>query len=175
MGEPPSRRTFYALEDQLKLFEAVVTPTALYGSSAWALASKMVETLKETRRKMLRYVCRIHSQKAGEHAESWVDYMRRSARQLDGLAERQGKEDWTTIHRKRKWRFAGSIARQADGRWSTRILDWRPNGGQRRGRSKPKTRRTDDLERYAAGEWVDVAFDTELWKHHEHGLVSSFE
>ena len=44
------RSKFYAVEDEAKLFEAVVTPTALYGCAAWAMTRGMCQTLEVTRR-----------------------------------------------------------------------------------------------------------------------------
>ena len=47
---------FYRLRDRVKLFDAVVSPAVLYGSSAWALTQSMEISLKTVRRRMLRYV-----------------------------------------------------------------------------------------------------------------------
>ena len=51
---------FYRLSDRAKLFESVVTPAVLYGSSTWALTLDMEKQLQIARRRMLRYVFRIH-------------------------------------------------------------------------------------------------------------------
>ena len=53
----------YSLKDRVKLFEAVVTPTALYGASTWTLKLDMVKQLKTAWRKMLRYVFRCFCKK----------------------------------------------------------------------------------------------------------------
>lgn len=154
----------YALESRLKLFETVVTPTALYGCSAWALTSRMGNTSKTTRRKMLRYVLRIHRKKAGPDPEDWVDYMRRSAKQVDELSAKFGLEDWIMTYRRRKWTFAGQTARRAHGRWTTKALAWKPHHGHGRSRGRPRTRYGDDCEKFAGGAWPEVAVNMDLWK-----------
>ena len=54
---------FYRLQDRVRLFEATVTPAVLYGSSTWALTKQMEGQLRVARRRMLRYVFRIHRTK----------------------------------------------------------------------------------------------------------------
>ena len=46
----------YSLSDRLRLFEAVVTPTVLYGSEAWTMTAEMSRLLRTTQRRMLRMV-----------------------------------------------------------------------------------------------------------------------
>ena len=72
-------------------------------------------------------------------------------------------EDWVKVQRKRKWRFAARTALCDDGRWSTRILDWRPilHGGRRVG--APNTRWGDDIAIHVGGDWTSIAEDKELW------------
>ena len=44
----------YSLRCRLKLFEAVVTPTVLYGSSAWTMNAERARLLRTAQRRMLR-------------------------------------------------------------------------------------------------------------------------
>ena len=46
----------YPLRSRLKLFDSVVTPTVLYGSSAWTLTKDMHMTLRRAQRRMLRLI-----------------------------------------------------------------------------------------------------------------------
>ena len=46
----------YSLNDRLKLFSSVITPTVLYGSECWTMTKMMESALKRTQRKMLRMV-----------------------------------------------------------------------------------------------------------------------
>ena len=121
---------YYKIVDRIRLFRAVVTATVLYGCSAWALTTRMCDTLKIARPKMLRYVFRLHRRKCEGNAEDWVDYMRRSAEQVVELSEKCEMNDWIKQYRKRKWAFAGATARRTDSKWSKKVLDWKPHDGQ---------------------------------------------
>jgi hypothetical protein len=44
----------YSLNDRLRLFTSVITPTVLYGSECWTMTKNMENALKRTQRKMLR-------------------------------------------------------------------------------------------------------------------------
>ena len=48
------------LKDKLRLFEAVVTPTILYGAAAWTLTEDMEMLLRTARRKMMRLIFGAH-------------------------------------------------------------------------------------------------------------------
>ena len=153
------------MRDRVRLFEAVVTPTALYGSSTWALTKSMEHQLFATRRKILRYVFRIHRRRIGEDAdamEDWVDFVRRAAHRVDELSAEMGMGDWIDIYRKRKWRFAGKQARAEDGRWSLKVLQRRTEG-YARDPGRPKTRWADQIERFAGGDWMTLALDEDRW------------
>ena len=68
----------------------------------------------------------------------------------------------------------GSIAVwscQTDKRWSTVILDWKPNGGKGRHRGRPKTRWEDEIVAIAGGNWIEIAADEEAWGFLKHGFV----
>ena len=84
---------YYPLKDRARLFEAVVTATLVYGCSAWALTRKMEHTLITVRRRMLRYVIRIHRQAS----ETWVEYL-----QLDVLSATHNLQTWVANYRQRK-------------------------------------------------------------------------
>ena len=128
---------YYTMQDRVRLFETVVTPTVLYGSAAWGLTQVMESKLRTTWRKMLRYMFRLHRQRLDSEPEESSDYMKRSAEQLETIALRFGMEDWVKAYRRRKYRFAGKVARQTDARWSHVIVHWTPNGGNGRDRGKP--------------------------------------
>jgi hypothetical protein len=154
---------FYRLRDRLKLFDATVTPAVLYASSTWALTKTMEKQLTTTRRRMLRYVCRLFCKTAAGEDEEWIHYMKRSAQKIDELSEHHGMHGWINTHRRRKWQLAGRLARASDERWSKLVLEWRPNAGHGRCRGRPATRWTDELERFAGGDWQQVAQNEEEW------------
>ena len=164
----------YALADRIRMFDAIITPVVLYGCANWALTKGLERDLKTTWRRMLRYVfClhRKHDASAPDSLEDWVDYVRRAANQIETKAESLGSKNWDFMYRMRKWRLAGKVARQTDARWSTKSLHWAPNEGPGRSVGRPITRWSDDLVRFAGGDWADVASDTKLWSLLEEGFV----
>ena len=77
--------------------------------------------------------------------------------------------DWVTEQRRRKWKWAGHVARRTDGRWSTRVLHWLPSKGERT-RGRPATRWENDLEKFAASrnaKWEVWAKDRGTWEYLE--------
>ena len=164
----------YHLQDRLRLFEATVTPTLLYASSTWAMTKHQESSLQVLRRRMLRYVCRIHRKRDQQGAlESWIVFLQRVATQTGKIAEKYGLDDWIVAYRRRKWRFAGRTARQTDQRWSTRLLSWIPVHGYGRLPGRPLTRWADDITQYAGGNWTTSACDKTLWSMLEYGFIHS--
>ena len=115
-----SRR--YPLSARLKLFESVVTSTALYGSSCWTVWAKTQQVLRSTWRQMMRKIVQIPRQ---QH-ETWVHYIRRSTRLCVRMAEERGFRDWVETQQARK---AGFIIRN-DGdthdKWNRKLVQWTP-------------------------------------------------
>jgi len=60
-----------------------------------------------------------------------------------------------------KWAWAGHLAR--DGRWTKRVIEWRPRHEALRSRRRPPTRWTDDLRRVESN-WLSAAHDRTRWK-----------
>ena len=99
-------------------------------------------------------------------------YLSRAKAKINQLSLELGMQEWVDTHRRRKWQFAGRLARTTDKRWSRLILDWSPYYGMGRSRGHPATRWTDQLEKFAGGEWMDIAADEELWASLEQGFVT---
>ena len=102
--------------------------------------------------------------------EDWVEFVR----QTTGIAEEQlaktRLEDWVAGQRRRKWRWAGHVARRKDHRWSNRILHWNVFDGRRRV-GHPKRRWKDVIETFvdmhtahSGREWVNLAQNQKAWK-----------
>ena len=87
--------------------------------------------------------------------------MQRAARNIENKLQGIRSEDWVLSARRRKWRFAGKVARCTDGRCSKRLLLWKPRGFRNRGR--PCTRWEADIASVAGGGWIDVVADEEFW------------
>lgn len=150
----------YPLTSRLRLFNSVVTPTVLYGCSAWTMTRERDNLLRSAQRKMLRTVlnssrrvlnreCSSNDGSDGgeeepdddrslDQLESWIEWIRRVTNQSESLFQKNGGTDWVDEQRRRQWRWAGHIARRTDGRWGRVLLDWMPLG--RRGRGRPEAR-----------------------------------
>eukprot|EP00973_Karenia_brevis_P079033 10967489-Karenia_brevis.AAC.1 len=63
--------------------------------------------------------------------DDWVEWVQRATHTAEEHLRRCGIEDWVTAQRRKKWRWAGHLARRADGRWSTKLLEWTPVDGFR--------------------------------------------
>ena len=79
-------------------------------------------------------------------------------------------EEWVEAVKGKRWTLAGHISRRSDGRWSTLMLDWQPEGG---GRSvgQPARRWSDEIERHDSqidgtrqGDWRIMAEDRKEWQ-----------
>ena len=57
----------YALKDKLRLFEAVVTPSVLYGCSTWTMTKDGESRLKAAQRQMLRRIVKVARLKEASH------------------------------------------------------------------------------------------------------------
>ena len=78
-------------------------------------------------------------------------------------------KDWIRSHFEIKFRLAGHIARRDDGRWSTKVLYWKPTHGSR-AQGHPHRRWTDDIDRffkcahdYTPGQWMELAMSRKIW------------
>ena len=109
--------------------------------------------------------------------EPWIDYIMRATEEAELKMGELNIEDWVMTQRRRKWRLAGHTARRVDGRWSTRLLDWRPEGGHRE-RKRPYERWAEDLNKFfaeameaAPGEWSLYAQHRDGWADFEDGFA----
>ena len=151
----------YTAALRLKLFNSVVTPAVLYGCSSWAMKIDMERELKSTWRRMLRMMLSPRRQPE----EDWIDYVQRSTAHVEALSTKHGYQDWLTTQRSRKWRFVGKVVTDTCGKWSTRLLSWRPwfRTLPARNVGRPKLRWAHDLEHYCGGDWQERAADKALW------------
>ena len=77
--------------------------------------------------------------------------------------------DWVEEQRRRKWRWAGHIARRTDWRWTYWMLNWRPVGGSR-APGRPVARWEDALVSFATKrgfDWQEVAQNRGSWEEYE--------
>ena len=103
--------------------------------------------------------------RATEYEEGWVEWQKRTARCIDAAMASGKIINWVREQRRRKWTWAGHILRRTDGRWTTRMVNWIPHGGER-GPGRPPTRWEDSLDSFAKSrgfKWQDVAREHRAW------------
>ena len=149
------------LRDRLRMFNAVITSSVLYGCSSWTLVGDECRKLLCTQRRMLRWM--IRPRRMVE--EPWVDYIRRATWHCECLAREHGVHSWVQTYRLRKWKFAGKTANALDRRWSFRLLGWRPwfRCTPHRRVGRPCKRWGDEIVALAGSDWKETARDTHLW------------
>ena len=108
----------------------------------------------------------------GSKEKMRIEYLRRAKLKIERLSAELGLTDWVETQRRRKWQFAGKLARLTDNRWSHLILDWKPNFGHGRSQGHPATRWSDQLEKFAGGSWMTIAENRERWDFYEDGFVT---
>ena len=168
----------YRIKDRLRLFEAVVTPSLLYGCEAWALKVEQEKRLKTIQRKMLRLVLNAKRRTKDEVLESWPEFLKRTAQKTDELLERGGLQQWAEKWRTRKWRWAQKLFTEADGKWSRVATVWNPflHSSYPRGRkqARPKKRWEEDIQAFIRKDapeerrhWHELAKDVKWWSDME--------
>ena len=183
----------YSLQSRLRLFDAIVSPTALYGCSCWTLTTDLEATLRKTQRRMLRLIlgsgrrrtkeacttpseCSLEAaltegpedQSELEELEPWVDWIRRTTHHVEDAMSKINIEDWVTRSKRIKWRFLVKTLDRAEDRWTRRLLLWSPAGTRRVGRP---TKRWEDeplafLRQTFESEvrWEDLVTNTDALK-----------
>ncbi|CAH2232923.1 jg12426 [Pararge aegeria aegeria] len=123
-----------------------VLPVMTYGSETWSLTMGFIRRLRVTQRAMESWQC-------------WeYPYVIKSGMRNQKKNRRRTRvTDIAQPVAKMKWKWARYISRRTDGRWGSKVLEWRPGGGKR---SVPVDRRHqtshwEPLEKSGpAGPWI---------------------
>jgi hypothetical protein len=110
-----------------------------------------------------------------EEAENWAEWIKRATNLAEAAAKKAGLVDWVEEQRRRKWRWAGHVARRDDGRWSRRLLRWEPHGG-RRSWGRPALRWEDTICQFMRNKgeaWLEAAQDRFKWSSWEDEFASA--
>ena len=113
--------------------------------------------------------------------EEWVDWMVRTTRECEAMMREHRIPDCVEEVHRRKFRWAGNVARRRDGRWTREVLTWSPAG--LRARKRPLMRWTDSLQKFAATlygldadgsneGWMALAEDEATWRNLEDDYVN---
>ena len=159
----------YPLHERMRLFNAVITPSILYGCAAWTMDDARKKRLKSVQRRNLRLICKV----GRKPKETWVDWVKRATHLAEKSAGSSGVECWVVGQKRRTFRWAGHVARLTDKRWTYQALLWQPASGKR-AVGRPTKRWTDQLEcvwNYMPGilneDWKIIALERSTWKSAE--------
>ena len=89
----------YPLRSRLRLFDAVVSATVLYGSGTWTMTVERTHLLQTTLRKMLRKIVgtprRYLSDSPGDNVvETWFEWIGRATAIAEKEAKKAGMDTW---------------------------------------------------------------------------------
>ena len=121
-----------------KLFDAVITPTMLYGAGTWAMTKGREAQLRTVQRKMLRSIRSRQSHVKFETTEEYVEWVRAATRKAEAIMSQHNVEDWVKTQRAEQWDWAGKVATCSDKRWSSEAIDWDPPDPRKRGRPRQR-------------------------------------
>ena len=130
-----------SLRLRMKLFDAVVTPSILYGSSSWAVTDSRQKLLRTTQTKMVRCILRA-PRKVSDlgQLEAWPEWVQRATHQARAKMQAYGIQDWALIQQARKISWHSKVKNMENDRWAKKVLQWEPKGLRSQGR--PRTRWT---------------------------------
>ena len=130
---------------RLKLFNATVTPTVLYGAGCWVLTKSREQELQGAQMKMIRSILG-HTREKDEKGvvESWVTWVKRSTKLAREKMTCAKMATWAeeACSRQRKW--ATKMLMKNEDSWTKKAYYWIPIGFRSVGR--PAKRWTADEE-----------------------------
>lgn len=130
-----------------RLYNQCVLPVMTYGSETWSLTKDNAKKLAKAQRAHERQMLGISLKDCKTNI--WI----RSQTKVIDILERCFQL---------KWQWAGHVARFQDGRWTKRLMEWRPRD-KKRGIGRPATRWRDDIRKHAGVSWMMVAGDRKRW------------
>ncbi|XP_045460954.1 uncharacterized protein LOC123671253 [Harmonia axyridis] len=129
-----------------RVFDQCILPVMTYGAETLTLTVTSAKKLRVAQRKMERSMLGV----------SLRDHVKN-----EDLRVRTGVTDVIYQIARLKWNWAGHVARMVDGRWTKRLLEWRPRA-DKRSRGRPPTRWTDDIKRMTT-DWMRSAQNRGQW------------
>jgi hypothetical protein len=96
--------------------------------------------------------------------EPWADWIKRSTHEVEERMKRLKLDDWVSIQRQRKWKWAEKLALCKDPTWTTIALQWDPTVDPRlkarRRPGRPKTRWADDIYKFIHEDTATITTST---------------
>ena len=143
---------------RVRLLEQCIIPVMTYGAQTWTITPAVIEKLQVAQRAMERALLGITLR--DRRRNSWI----RDKTKMIDIGERIAQL---------KWDFAGHVARLKDGRWTGKMVQWRP-WAERRSRSRPAARWSDDLKKTAGLHWIREAQDRKNWQIKKEAYVKKW-
>jgi hypothetical protein len=134
------------LDLRLRLFDAVVTPTVLYGCASWVMTESRNKQLATVQKKMLRAILgrRRKVDQTNGSTESWVDWIKRVTGEVKVLMATHSLQSWVDVRKIRAKAWLEKVRAMEEDRWAKRVLNWTPQG--RRARGHPRARWLDEVK-----------------------------
>ena len=159
----------FPIKDRIRLIDAVITPTVLYGSSSWTMTKDRARRLIVAQRQMLRRLCCVRRRTD----EDWVEWIKRATAAVDEKMVAHGLDYWTKGQRRKIWRWARKVAQMDETRWAQLLALWKPAVGAR-SVGRPRKRWSDVFDDFFSSldcgttlEWLVCAQDDKAWDAHE--------
>ena len=138
-----------------KVFEQCILPVFVYGAETISLTQQSAEKFRVAQRAMERAMLGISLR--DRKCNEWI-------------RSKTGVTDVIATIARRKWKWAGHIARLEKSRWTRRVLEWRPRPNTRP-RGRPPRRWVDDIRRHAGHDWMARAQVRQTWGKMEEAYV----
>ena len=143
-----------------------------------SLQRKMLRAIVGVRRTVWRPLPGSGQEATEAVMEDGVCWIRRATHEAERLRRQHHIPDWVEEISRRKFRWAGHVARREDGRWTRVFLEWSISGCRSQGR--PLTRWSDSITKYFGGycgmpigrvSWIAKARDRDFWLQIEDDYV----
>lgn len=141
-----------------KVFNQCVLPVLTYGAETLTLTKQSVNKIRVAQRGMER---------------SMLNLSLRDRVPNEQLRLMSGITDAIERIAILKWNWAGHVARFTDGRWTRKILEWRPRQDAYRSRGRPPTRWSDDIKRLRTN-WISAAQERHGWNRLREAYVQQW-
>ena len=107
----------------MKVFDATVTATMLYGCAPWALAKDLESKIQRAQRNMFRMMIRsgrrVYTENENEQSlEPWVDWIERTTHQAETIMAQSGIRGWIEGHRNAKQRWHIELVANRKNTWA---------------------------------------------------------
>ena len=188
------------LNSRLRLFDATISPTMLYGCVSWTTTKALTTKLLRTQRRMTRLIINTPRRRAtpttstssnahynDPQTEPWPDYIKRATATANKILSNLHMETWDTTYWRRKWRWASRIASQQHSRWSRQVCAWQPDLDDKRLACRPPGRPCkrwdDEIQQFLQtiqtpqppASWLEAGQDNAAWVELENAFIKHLQ